>query len=127
MSSILPCQITAAQTALGATFTDSVIISRKTAVQSDGTGGRKATSGTGWTTVVTVLGLLTTTRLTPRERDVASQIKAPVPYSVFLPVGTDLRSQDRLVIAGRTFEVQGVAVAESIALAMKAYCSELQT
>lgn len=123
---VLPCQLTAIGTDLEAQFTDSTIIQRATAVVSDGAGGYVVSSGTGWTTVATVLGLLTTTRFgSAQERPTTEQIAAAVNYKWYGPADTDVRQQDRLVIDGRTFEVRGIAL-DSSGMPLEALLTELQ-
>lgn len=123
----LACQTTAAQAQAVAMLTDSVIVKRKTdaMTEPDGAGGLKPVSGDGSETVDTIAGLLTSPRRTARERGIADQIHAPVPYDVYLEHPTIVRSEDRLIINSRTFEVQGVMILEAIATLDKAQCVEL--
>lgn len=125
-SPVLDCQLAAIGTALEAEFTDSTIIQRASAVVSDGAGGYIASSGTGWTPVATVLGLLTTTRFgSAREAPTTEQIAAAVNYKWYGPADTDVRQQDRLVIGSRTFEVRGIALDNS-GMPLEALLTELQ-
>lgn len=59
-------------------------------------------------TETTVAGRITTTRQTSQEREIADQVQPQTTYTVRVPFGTDVRETDRLVIAGRTYEVLGV-------------------
>lgn len=123
---VLDCQLTAIAADMVASFADSTQIRRQTAVTSDGTGGQKATSGDGWTTVATVLGMLTTTRFGSAREDVgADQIMAAVNYKWYGPATTDVRQQDQLLIDGRTFEVRGVAL-DTSGMPLEALLTELQ-
>lgn len=123
---IVTGQIAAIQDQIEATLVDSVIVSRRTATVTDGAGGLKPSSGTGWTTVTTISGLLTVSRLSPRERDLGRQINAPVNYDVYVAHGANVRTEDRLIINSRTFEVQGIAKAETWAILDRIYAVELQ-
>lgn len=123
---ILACQLAYIQTHAEANLTDSVAVSRRTATIADGAGGLKPTTGTGWTTVATIDGLLQVSRRTPNERALASQIISPVPFDVYFAHGEDVRAQDRLIIDSRTFEVEGIAKIDTLAILDKAYVVELQ-
>jgi hypothetical protein len=122
------CQITSAAAQAVAMLTDSVIVKRKTdaATDPDGAGGFKPVSGDGTETVATIDGLLTSPRRVSRERDIGSQVNAPVPFDVYLEHPTIVRSEDQLIINSRTFEVQGVSKLEAIATLDRAFCVELQ-
>lgn len=122
---ILDCILTAAGTALEASFTDSTVIKRPDNVTSDGAGGRKPSSGDGYSTIATVLGLLATTRWQPRERAIANQTTAVVIHKWYGPASTDIRNQDRIVVDGRTFEVQGISM-DASGLPLEAQVVELQ-
>ena len=119
------CLMAGIQEAAENILVDSVQIRRRNAI-ADGAGGGKPASGDGWPTINTVAGLLVTASRTPRERSIAEQTNAPVPYEIYFAHETDVRSQDRLVINSRTFQVQGVAKDEAIAILDKAYCVEMQ-
>lgn len=123
---ILTCQLAYIQTQAETALTDSVAVQRRTATVSDGAGGQKPTSGTGWTTVDTIDGLLQVSRRTPNERVLANQVLSPVPYDVYFAHGEDVRAQDRLTIDSRTFEVEGIAKIDTLAILDKAYVVELQ-
>lgn len=45
-----------------------------------------------------------TSRL-PQELTIAGELRSVVPWLINMPVGADARGSDRLLIAGRTFEV----------------------
>lgn len=125
-SPVLDCQLAAIGSALEAQFNDSTQIRRVTAVTSDGAGGRKPTSGDGYSTIATVLGMLTTTRFGAAREDItANQVVAAVNHKWYGPATTDVRQQDRLVIDGRTFEVRGVAL-DSSGMPLEALLTELQ-
>lgn len=123
---ILTCQLAYIQTQAETSLTDSVIVSRRTAVESDGAGGFKPVTGDGWTTIATIPGLLQVSRRTPNERTLASQVISPVPYDVYLEHPTTVRAEDRLIIDSRTFEVEGIAKIDTLAILDKAYAVELQ-
>lgn len=124
----IDCQITAASAQAVAMLTDSVIVKRKTdaLTEPDGAGGLKPVSGDGTETVATIPGLLTSPRRTSRERDIASQVNAPVPFDIYLAHPTVVKAEDQLIINTRTFEVQGVSKLEAIATLDRAFCVELQ-
>lgn len=122
----LDCQLTAVQGWSALSLTDAVIVKRKTAVTSDTAGHQKPTSGDGYTTIATIDGLLVATRRISTEREMATQIRAPVPYEIYFVHGRDVRSSDRLIVNSRTFEVQGISKVESTAILDKANCVELQ-
>lgn len=125
---VLPCQLSAVGTALESQFTDVTEIQRMTAgaIIPDGAGGYMIGSGTGWTTVATVTGLLTTTRFgSAREALTTDQVAAAVNYKWYGPADTDVRQQDRLVIGSRTFEVRGIAL-DTSGMPLEALLTELQ-
>ncbi len=80
---------------------DTVIVERRERV-SDGEGG--------WTigspvNVYNDVGEVTATGLTPQERDIDGRYQAIQYFSVTLLAGADVRSTDRVLWNGRTFEV----------------------
>lgn len=121
-----PAAIATLRRAVARLFADTIVIKRQTALQADGAGGWKPSSGSGWAIQDTVKGLLVSTILQPRERLVAAQINSPMQYTVFVAPGTDIRTRDRLVISNRTFEVQGRAAADAWSIRDRIYCTEIQ-
>lgn len=84
------------------TMTDTATIRRFTSV-SDGMGGATDT----WATVTTVkCRIQAYTRITSLEQVTSDQMAVTADFVVFLPVGTDVRNTDKLVIGTRTFEVR---------------------
>lgn len=59
-----------------------------------------------------------------REQLMAARITPVAVYTVSVPVGSDVKSDDRLVIQGRTLEVHGV-LANSNATAWPCVCTEV--
>lgn len=45
----------------------------------------------------------------PREVVIAGQIRSVTSWKINMPAGQDIKAQDRITIAGRAFEVNGVS------------------
>lgn len=125
-ASILECQISYAQTQVLAELVDTVIVKRRTALQSDGAGGLMPSSGDGWSTIATIAGLLAPSRLSPTEQPIGTQINAPVRFNVYVEHGANVRAEDRLIIDSRTFEVEGISKTAVRAILDRIYAVELQ-
>lgn len=74
---------------------------------SDGRGGKTAT----WSTVATVDAAISPNRLrTPQEKLIAERPGVAALFDVRVPVGSDVRRNDRLVIGGRTLVAEDVGI-----------------
>ncbi len=88
---------------------------------SDGAGGFTET----WVTVATLPCAIAPMRGRPEERAIAEQIKARVLWVLLVPAGSDVRTEDRLVVGTRTFEVHGTGE-RSYEITNDCICSEVQ-
>lgn len=59
-----------------------------------------------WQTVATSVPCRATAQ-NAQDLVIAGKLRAVIPWRVNLPSGTDVRASDRVIIAGRTFNVQG--------------------
>lgn len=104
MTLLSSAQITSMRTTADLALPDTVVISRRTTA-SDGAGGWTET----WATSATVAGrLMPKYQISGTEGQAAGQVQAEATWALTLPAGTDLRAGDRVVVAGRTFEVQAL-------------------
>lgn len=100
-------------------FHDSYALVRDTAT-SDDAGGTTVVEAT-----VESGGCDLTAGLTrPDERDVAARTQAATPYVITLPYATAAVASDRLVVAGRTFEILGVLKDGFLGTDARAVCEE---
>lgn len=60
----------------------------------------------------------------PDERAVADQTQATTPYVITLPYATSAVATDRLMVAGRTFEILGVLKDGFLGTDARAVCEE---
>ena len=93
-------RLTKAQAIAESTMSDTATIRRNTPA-SDGMGG--ATDS--WATVATVQCRLMTRLSQPSDRAGGGRVETQTDYVIRLPVGTDVRNADRIVVGSRTFEV----------------------
>jgi Phage head-tail joining protein len=105
--------------ALAHTLTASATIKRKTQV-ADNTGGFSDT----YVTVATHLCSFSRAQITPIERENAVQVQAISFWNFVFAAGTDIRTTDRIVVSGRTFEVVSSATG-SLELATRVVCQEI--
>ena len=89
-----------AQAIAESTMSDTATIRRNTPA-SDGMGG--ATDS--WATVATVQCRLMSRLSQPSDRAGGGRVETQTDYVIRLPVGTDVRNADRIVVGSRTFEV----------------------
>jgi len=59
-----------------------------------------------WQTVATGVPCRATAT-TAQEVVIAGELRAVIPWHINLPTGTDVRAADRIIIAGRVFNVDG--------------------
>lgn len=105
--------------ALNRTLSTSATIMRKAQV-ADSTGGYTDS----YTAVSTVLCSFSRSQITPIERENAVQVLAISFWNFVFPAETDIRTTDRIVVSGRTFEVVSSATG-SIELATRVVCQEI--
>lgn len=86
-----------------AAMPDSCTVKRLT-LTSDGAGGQSES----WDTSATVSCRLGRLGQSGEERAIAERLAAMTPFVVTVPTGTDIQPEDRITIAGRTFEVVAV-------------------
>lgn len=92
------------------------------AIVSDGRGGEVVT----WTTVATSRCALDVSgQAGTGEYVVGSVETVDLPYVVTLPYGTDVTTDDRFLIDGRTFEISTVRSGEGYEIAVTALCREV--
>ncbi len=106
---------------LTASLPDSCAIQRVSQV-SDGAGGYTES----WATVATVACRVSPSGRQPEERAIADRLSATVSYTVTLPALTDVTTRDRLVIGGRSFEIQGV-LSRTNEISRRCVCTEGQS
>ena len=113
-------ELAALQSAASTTLTDTCVIQRRT-LTNDGFGSQSES----WATVATTtarLGIPTGSfmvSLAARQTDLTS-------YEVSLPFGTDVRVNDRLVVDGRTLNVQNVFSPATLTMLVRVLASELR-
>ncbi len=123
---MMAAMLTAAElTAMRATqaeaLPDSGTITRAT-LSSDGAGGQSESWGTG-STVSCRLGRL---GQSGEERAIAERLTGVTPFVVTVPTGTDIRPEDRITIAGRTFEVAAVLATGAWETALRVAVTEVE-
>lgn len=79
---------------------------------------------TSWTTIATVSARISPNGASSEALGGDQSMQAVSPYRIALPVGTDVTPRDRIVISGRTFEVNAVE-AKSFAAELYALCKEI--
>lgn len=86
----------------------------------DGQGGRTVT----WNSVA---GYACAVLPNPqrREREEANRVASDQDWLIRLPLGTDVRTKDRLVVSGFTYDVQGRDTGRSFAVAVDTFCRRL--
>ena len=84
-------------------LTDSAQILRATAT-SDGAGGQTLA----WNAVATVKAMLAPAQYKPEERLVADRVTVVQQWVLSVPVSTDIQAADRVLVAGRQYEVVAV-------------------
>lgn len=87
---------------------------------SDGRVGRTATYATVGTSICRKLHRVSTTT------DQTNRVTVVNSDSVFLPSDADVQMTDRLVIMGRTYEVQGLSTDDTLEVQMIATCVEIK-
>jgi head-tail adaptor len=87
---------------------------------SDGAGG--ATES--WATVASVACRVGVSSSSSQERALAERVTNVSTWTLTLPVGTDVRVGDRLVVGTRTFEVLAV-LSHSLVTALRVVCVEV--
>lgn len=110
-------ELTSMQTTQALTFTETCTISRRT-LSSDSAGGYTDS----WSTVAT-----TSCRLSPMSANeiiVAGQQKIVAGWKATLPVSTDVRGEDRIVVGSRSFEVTSVQKTKTRETAKVCLCQE---
>jgi head-tail adaptor len=112
----------AAMTAqLTASMPDTVLIQRKT-LTSDSAGGQTAV----WSTVATVAGRVSPSQFPPWEKLFADRVGSHSNWTVTVPAGTDVRTEDRLLAGTRTLEVIEVRAPRSWEMARVVFAAEIQ-
>lgn len=101
-------------------LTRSCQIQRPTAT-SDGAGGQTTTTAT----VATVPCAYRQRDLSVGERELAGRLGVGTLLTLTVPWGTDLRNVDRVLVDGRTFEVQASPLRGSLQLAVQAVVAEV--
>lgn len=101
-------EITEMQSTVNLSLPDSATISRVTLTTTSLGGSSEV-----WATVATVACRVSPTTVSSVERETASVEMAVSPWTITLPANTDIRVTDRVVSAGRTFEVVAVQVRRS--------------
>ena len=104
------------QAAIEGMLPDACTITRRTGTR-DASGGYETTHPAVATTVC-----LITTDGKPQEVPVGQTLRMIVPWVITLPLGTDVRPEDRIVSGGRTFEVVGTDRGRSLPVSVKATC-----
>ena len=99
---------------------DTCVISRPT-LTPDGAGGQTE----GFATVATVACRVGPMGNRGEERAIAERMGAVTPYMVTVPTTTDVRTQDRIVVGARTFEVATVLDTEAWETARRVACIEV--
>lgn len=61
----------------------------------------------------------------PDEREVAGRVQAAAPYVITLPYATSATGSDRLLVAGRTFEIIDVLKDGFLGVDARAVCEEV--
>jgi head-tail adaptor len=114
-----PAELASMRATLLASLPDTAQVQRTTRT-SDGMGGTIDT----WTTVATVACRVSPSNTTPTEQVVAARVHDRVLWTLTLPAGTNVRSDDRVLVGSRTFEVLGVLAPRSYALATRVVAVE---
>jgi head-tail adaptor len=109
-----PAELASMRATLLASLPDTAQVRRATRT-SDGMGGTIDT----WTTVATVACRVSPSHNTPTEQAIANQVRGRVLWTLTLPAGTSVRSDDRVLVGSRTFEVLGVLAPRSYELATR--------
>lgn len=79
-----------------------------------------------WSAVATVAGHRQVSATRTRESsNAATRPIASSQWDIYLPVGTDVRAQDRLIAGGVTYEVEAVAAPDSLAAYLLIHASEV--
>lgn len=99
---------------------DTCIVSRPT-LTADGSGGQTE----GWATAATVACRVAPMGARGAERAIAERMGAVMAYVVTVSTTTDVRSQDRIVVGARTFEVVTVLDGEAWETARRVACTEV--
>lgn len=101
---ICPGELDDMRATLDASLPDVCAVRRSTRTADDQGGW-----GDGWATVATVPGRVSPAAATGNPDDTdGERISTTTRWVVTLPADVDVQNDDRLVIAGRTFEVQNV-------------------
>lgn len=100
MRSLSAAELTRLRTVVLAALPDSCTVRRATIV-SDSGGGQTQT----WATVATVACRLGTRNARPVEGETSEVMLNTNDWMITVPHGTDVRTDDRIVTGGRTFEV----------------------
>ena len=72
-----------------------------------------------WAAVGTVAARLAPSDRTPAERIAGEEVASILDWDITVPIGTDVTVKDRITIAGRTFEIQGVNDDEGFGSALR--------
>lgn len=100
MAILSAAELACMRSAFNSLLPDTCTVSRYTVV-SDNAGGQTQT----WATVATVACRLSTRNARPTEGDVADRMQNANEWMITVPSGTDVRTEDRIAIGSRTFEV----------------------
>lgn len=111
-------QLSAMQSTVAATLTETATVKRKT-LAPDGMGGTTET----WATVATV-ACSRSTGVSQAEQAVADRLSVVRPWVVRVPAAADVTNKDRLVIGGRTFEVVSLS-GGTIDVSRRLLCQEV--
>ena len=97
-------QVAGMRATLGRTYRTRAVQVRRPVSVSDGAGGRTST----WSTVATVDGRVDRAESVEHAGEVDGRTATRTKAVVWLPAGTDVRQNDRLLIDGVTWEVASV-------------------
>jgi head-tail adaptor len=105
---------------LTASMPDTVLVQRKT-LTSDAMGGQTVA----WATVATVAGRVSPSQFPPWEKLFAERVGSHSNWTITLPSGTDVRTEDRLIAGTRTLEVIEVRAPRSWEMARVVFAAEV--
>jgi hypothetical protein len=88
---------------------------------SDGAGGVAA----GASTTITVPCQVRRVNQTPQEQTIAAYLQGVEPYTIEVPVGTDVQNTDTIEVGSHRYEVRGVIEGHTFATATYAVCVEV--
>jgi head-tail adaptor len=100
MRALSTAELTRLRTVANTALPDSCTISRAT-IASDNAGGQTQS----WATVATVACRLAPRLARPLESETSDRMQNATDWIITVPRGTDVRTDDRIVVGSRTFEV----------------------